>query len=78
MLAPKHALGWRCTGGGQNNGNTMKSRNIICLCSFFCLSTHCSALVSALVILLSGNSCERIIKWETCPILKDDIVGVHL
>jgi hypothetical protein len=33
---------------------------------------YCSAHVSALVIILSDSSCERIGKWETCPILKED------
>jgi hypothetical protein len=29
-------------------------------------------IVSALVIALSVSPCERITKWETCPILKED------
>jgi hypothetical protein len=40
--------------------------------------TLCSARVSASVIMLSDSSCERITKWETCPILKEDIVAVSL
>jgi hypothetical protein len=30
------------------------------------------ARVTALVIVLSDSLCERIRKWETCPILKED------
>jgi hypothetical protein len=30
-----------------------------------------SAHVSAIVIVLSEGQCERIDKWETCPILKE-------
>jgi hypothetical protein len=37
---------------------------------FFRLFTLCSAPVSAIVIVLSESPCERIGKWETCPILK--------
>jgi hypothetical protein len=36
------------------------------------LFTLCSARVSALVIVLSDSTCERIGKWETCPFLKED------
>jgi hypothetical protein len=32
--------------------------------------TFCSACVSALVMALSDSPCERIGKWETCPIWK--------
>jgi hypothetical protein len=39
---------------------------------FFHLFTPCSACVSALVIVLSDNLCERIGKWETCLTLKED------
>jgi hypothetical protein len=39
---------------------------------FYRLFTLCSAYVSALVIVLSDNQCERIGKWETCLILKED------
>jgi hypothetical protein len=35
------------------------------------LFTLCSASFSALVIVLSDSPCERIGKWETCPILKE-------
>jgi hypothetical protein len=45
---------------------------------FFRLFTLCSAHVSALMIVLSDRPCERIGKWETCPILKEDIVGALL
>jgi hypothetical protein len=34
--------------------------------------------VSALVFLLSDSLCKRIGKWETYPISKEDIIGVHL
>jgi hypothetical protein len=37
---------------------------------FVRLFVLCSARVSALVIMLSGSPCERIGKWEPCPILK--------
>jgi hypothetical protein len=33
------------------------------------LFTLCSAHVSTLVTMLSDSPCERIRKWETCPIL---------
>jgi hypothetical protein len=33
---------------------------------------HCNARVSALVIVLSDSPCESTLKWETCPILKED------
>jgi hypothetical protein len=71
------------TGGGQNNGNTMKLRNRIWLCwlrwknfswqhwtFFFRLFTLCSARVSALGIVLSDSPCERIGKWETVQFWK--------
>jgi hypothetical protein len=71
--------------GGQNNGNTEKLRNIICLCwlhwknfswqhwmFFFHLFTFCNALVSELVIVLSDSPCERIGKLQTCLILKGE------
>jgi hypothetical protein len=45
---------------------------------FFCMFTLCSACVSALVIVLSDSLCERIRKWETCLILKEDIIGACL
>jgi hypothetical protein len=60
------------TGGGQTNGNNKKLTNINCLrwlqwktfswqqWIFFCLFQFCSAHVSALVIVLSDSSCERI------------------
>jgi hypothetical protein len=38
----------------------------------FRLFTLCSARVTAVVILLSDIPCERIGKWETCSILKED------
>jgi hypothetical protein len=44
---------------------------------FLHLFTLCSARVSALVIVLSDSQCERIGKWETCPILKQ-IIGARL
>jgi hypothetical protein len=34
--------------------------------------------VSALVIVLSDRPCERIRKWETCPILKEGRSLVHV
>jgi transposase-like protein len=45
---------------------------------FFRLFTVCSARVSALMIVLSDSPCDGIGKWETCPILKEDIVGARL
>jgi hypothetical protein len=46
---------------------------------FFHLFTLCSARVSALVLVLSDGSCERIGKWETCSICeRRQIVGSHL
>jgi hypothetical protein len=45
---------------------------------FFPLFTHCSAHVSTLVIVLSGRPRERIGKWETCPILREQIAGARL
>jgi hypothetical protein len=43
------------------------------------LFTLCNACVSALVIRLSGSPCERIGRWETCPIFeRGQIVGEHL
>jgi hypothetical protein len=56
--------------GEQNNGNTKKLRNRICVgyvertlvgnTVLFHLFTLCSAYVSALVIMLSDSLCERI------------------
>jgi hypothetical protein len=52
-------LGWRCTGGGQNNGNTKKLRN-----RFICVdfiertsvgSTECFCICLHSVVLLSVN-----------------------
>jgi hypothetical protein len=43
---------------------------------FFRLFTLCSVRVSASVTVLDDSSCERIGRWETCPILK--IVGARL
>jgi hypothetical protein len=45
---------------------------------FFSFFTLCSARVSELVIVLSDSPCERIGKWETCPILKEDRSLVHV
>jgi hypothetical protein len=45
---------------------------------FFYLFTLCSARVSALVIELSANPCERTGKLETCPILKKDRLMVRV
>jgi hypothetical protein len=39
---------------------------------FFHLFTLCNARFSELVIVLSDSPCERIGKWETRPILKED------
>jgi hypothetical protein len=79
LMRPYH------TGGGQNNGNTRKLRNRICLCwlhwknfswqhwmFFFHLFTLCSACVSVLGIVLSDSPCGKIGKWATFPILKED------
>jgi hypothetical protein len=72
------------TEGWQNCGNTKKLRTRIRLYwlhsenfswqhwMFFRLFTLRSACVCALVVIvLSDNLCERIAKWETCPILKE-------
>jgi hypothetical protein len=45
---------------------------------FFRLYIFCSALVSALVIVLGDCSCERIGKWETCLVLIEDRSLVHV
>jgi hypothetical protein len=72
------------TRGKQYNENTKKLRNSVCVgpieglsvtklwMFFFCLFTLCSAGVIALVIVLSESPCERIGKWETCPVLKEN------
>jgi hypothetical protein len=44
----------------------------------FSLLTLCSARVSVLASLLSDSPCERLGKWEDCPILKGQIVGSRL
>jgi hypothetical protein len=44
----------------------------------FRLFTSCCARVSALMIVLSERTCERIGKWETCPILKEDKSLLHV
>jgi hypothetical protein len=66
------------------DGNTKKLRNRICVgyiertsvgnneSFFFRLFPLCGASVNALVIVLSDSPCEKIEKWETCPILKED------
>jgi hypothetical protein len=48
------------------------------LTTLFCLFTLCSAHVSALVIVLSDVPSERIRKLETCLILKEDRLLVHI
>jgi hypothetical protein len=46
---------------------------------FFRLFTFCSARVSVLFVIFRDSPCERIGKWETCPILKKgQIVGARL
>jgi hypothetical protein len=50
---------------------TLKELQLATL-KFFHLFTLCSARVSSLVIVLSDRSFERIGKWETCQILKED------
>jgi hypothetical protein len=47
---------------------------------FFRSFTFCNALVDALMIVLGHSPCERIEKWETCPILKEgrSLVSVWL
>jgi hypothetical protein len=69
---------------GQNNGYTKKLKNRICVghiertevgnteCFFFCLFTLSSVGVSVLVMVLRDSPCDRIGKWETCPILEED------
>jgi hypothetical protein len=51
---------------------TLKELQLAILNVFFHLFTISSARVSALLIVLSDSPCERIGKWETCPILKED------
>jgi hypothetical protein len=73
------------TGGRQNNGNTKKLRNRIFFCVGYIEGTpvgkieRCTVClhsvvvrVSALMILLSDSPCERMGKWKSCPILKED------
>jgi hypothetical protein len=38
----------------------------------FLLFILSSARISALVIVLNDSPCEKIGKWETCPILKEN------
>jgi hypothetical protein len=83
VCASASALTYRCyiniyiyTGREQNNRNTKKLCNRICLFwlhwknfswrhwIFFRLFTLCSARASALVIVLGVTPCERIGKWE--------------
>jgi hypothetical protein len=47
---------------------------------FFRLFTLCSTRVQVSSIVLSDNPCEKIGKWETCPILKEGslLVSVKL
>jgi hypothetical protein len=75
-------------GSGQNNGNTKKLRHRICVSytektsvgnseySSICL--HSAALMSVQLIVLNISPCERIATWETCPLLKKDIIGANL
>jgi hypothetical protein len=44
---------------------------------FFRLFTLCSTRVCGLVSVLNDSPCERIGKWETCPILKEDRFDVY-
>jgi hypothetical protein len=74
--------------GGQNNGNTKKVRNRI----LFILATLKELQLATLndlpfvftlcsgqfVSVLSDSLCKRIGNWETCSILKEDIVGARL
>jgi hypothetical protein len=69
---------------------TLKLRNRICsvlatlkelqlaIVNILLLFTLCSARASALVIILSDSTYERIGKWENCPILKEDIPLVRV
>jgi hypothetical protein len=52
--------------------STLNELRLATLNVLFRLFPLCSAHVSALVIVLSGSPCERIGKWETCPILKEN------
>jgi hypothetical protein len=49
-----------------------KCSSSICLHSVVFMSVH------SLVTVLSDSPCERIGKWETCPILKEDRSLVHI
>jgi hypothetical protein len=83
---------WTCrsAGAAQNNGSTKKLRNRICVdytertsvgyteCSSSVFFTLCTAHFSGLVIMFNDNPCERIRKWETCPILKEGRSFVHI
>jgi len=42
------------------------------------LPTLCFASVNAFQIVFSDSSYESTAKWETCQILKEDIVGAYL
>jgi hypothetical protein len=54
---------------------TLKEPQLVTL---FCLFTLCSVNVSALIIVLSDIPCERIGKLETCLILKEDRLLMHI
>jgi hypothetical protein len=52
--------------------DTLKELYLATLNVLLPLLKLCSACASVLVIVLTDNQCERIVKWETCPILKED------
>jgi hypothetical protein len=68
-------------GSGQNNGNTTKLRNRICVGyteriqvgNIQCYSSFClPSVVLVSVIVLSDSPCERIGKSNIYPVLKAD------
>jgi hypothetical protein len=57
---------------------TLKELQLATLTFFFCLFIFCGARISELVVALSDSPYERIVKWEICPILKDDRLLVRV
>jgi hypothetical protein len=51
---------------------TLKELHLATLNILFRLFTLCGPRVSALETVFSDSPCERIRKWEPCPILKED------
>jgi hypothetical protein len=51
---------------------TLKELRLAILNSLLKCFALCSARVCALVVMLSDSPCERIEKWKTCPVVKQD------